>query len=1036
MMRPCNSCLAALRFAVVVQLILLMGLSSPTRASITHADNTPLVLGVLASRPATAVEARWQPLATHLQSVLGDRAVRVVALSYEQLNDQVSRQGVDLVLTSPSHYIELRWRNPLSGVLLTLVPQADGLALSSFGGTIVVRTDRDDIRTLADIAGRRVVAVNESSLGGYQAQAATLVEQGSPPLAGTHFTGLPHDKVIEAVLAGDYDVGFVRSGLIESLIADGGLDPASLRVINRQALPGYPHAVSTRLYPEWPLFATPHVSPDLVRRVAAALLQLEPESATTRAIGIHGFSIPADYLAVEDLMRRLRLPPFDAVPEVTWRDLWSRHSRWLIAIAGSILLLMAASTRMLIMSRRTQRANRRFDRLFKAVPIPIVLIKDGVFTDCNTAAARAFGLESRQDIIGKSLVELSPAVQADGQNSAVKAGQILDKALDGKQTSFDWIHLHADGSQRTIEVSLLPLDTSGRRHILGVWHDITERERAHQLIANQLALFSDGPVIVFEWAPPTGDWPILSVSGNITAKLGYTPKEMTDPGFKFAAMMHPDDVERIKRDTQAAITCGKPTWERSYRLRHKSGEYAWYCDFTQAVLDDEGRLLALRGYLIDQTATKQLELQLAQERKSLLNILWGTGVGTWEWNVQTGETRFNERWAQITGFTLEELVPSSIDTWLTHLHPDDRAISEAALQRHFSGHEDHYECEVRMRHRSGHWVWVLDRGKVVNWTDDGRPLWMAGTRHEITARKRTQEQHRTLVHALSDAGTMLMVVDGNQTVRYMNRTMKVRFGNQVGRSSVGLIGDAHPACDRDQLARVIEEKTKVHYRTTTHDDHILDVIAVPYTDTDGSPCRLEVIRDVTLEHRQQKTLEHIAYHDPLTGLANRPLFFDRLQQAILDARRRNLILALAYIDLDGFKEVNDRHGHHCGDALLTAIAQRMRGSLRDSDTVARLGGDEFAIVLRDLPTAEAAQASLQRLLEDIAKPTTILGHEVQVSASIGVSFFTSGADFDPEVLLHQADQAMYAAKSSGKNHIRVFRERAPIKPGSCDGMPT
>lgn len=1020
----------AYRCAIVALLMLLSGLPVPALASATHGYDRPLVLGVLAHRSAAEVESRWQPLATHLQNLLGSTPVRLEALSYEQLNEQVSRQSVDLVLTNPSHYIELRRRNPLSGALLTLVPEADGLALSSFGGTIVVRADRDDIHTLADIAGRRVVAVSENSLGGYQAQAAALAEQGIPQPASLRFVGMPHDQVIEFVLAGDYEVGFVRSGLIESLIAEGRLEPSSLRVINSQALPGFPHAVSTRLYPEWPLFATPHVSPELVRRVAAALLQLEPDSATSRAIGIHGFSIPADYQAVEELLRRLRLPPFDAAPEVTWSDLWSQQSQWLIAIATSMLLLIAASVRIFVTGRRAQRANRRFDRLFRTVPMPIVMIKDGVFTDCNTAAAQSLGFTDRRDVIGKSPDEVSPQRQADGEESAIKCRRILTGVLAGEPASFDWNHLHTDGSERTVAVSLQPLDTSSKRHILGVWHDITERHRALQLVASELALFSGGPVIVFEWAPPKSDWPILSVSNNVTVELGYTPEEMSEPVFKFAELIHPDDVERIRLDSQAAITSGKTVWEQSYRLRRKSGEYAWYYDFTQAVRDDDGKLLALRGYLIDQTATKQLELQLAQERKSLLNILWGTGVGTWEWNVQSGETRFNERWAQIIGYRLEELAPVSIETWLAHLHPEDRARSEAALQLHFSGLADHYECEVRMRHRSGQWVWVLDRGKVVEWTDDKRPLWMAGTHLEITARKRTQEQHRTLVHALSDAGTMLMVVDGDQTVRYMNRTMKERFGNQVGRSSIGLIGDADPSCRHDDLAQVIEGQSKVHYRTMSHDERIFDVIAVPYTDTDGTPCRLEVIRDITREHKQQKALEHIAYHDPLTGLANRPLLSDRMKQAMLDARRRNLVTAIAYIDLDGFKEVNDCHGHQCGDALLAAIAQRMRSSLRESDTVARLGGDEFAIVLRDLPTTEAAQPLIQRLLEDVAKPATILGLELQVSASIGVSFFTPDAEFDPEALLRQADQAMYDAKSSGKNRISVFQGRAPANPDS------
>ncbi|MBA4211684.1 MAG: hypothetical protein C0449_01250 [Polaromonas sp.] len=130
---------------------------------------------------------------------------------------------------------------------------------------------------------------------------------------------------------------------------------------------------------------------------------------------------------------------------------------------------------------------------------------------------------------------------------------------------------------------------------------------------------------------------------------------------------------------------------------------------------------------------------LAQERERLDNILRGTDAGTWEWNVQTGELRINERWATMIGFSMEALTPASVDFWLQRLHPDDQELTNGMLQGHFSGAFDRYECEVRARHQAGHWVWVLDRGEVRSWTAEGQPEWMYGTHQDISASKQAQE---------------------------------------------------------------------------------------------------------------------------------------------------------------------------------------------------------------------------------------------------------------------------------------------------------
>ena len=280
---------------------------------------------------------------------------------------------------------------------------------------------------------------------------------------------------------------------------------------------------------------------------------------------------------------------------------------------------------------------------------------------------------------------------------------------------------------------------------IGTVQDISKRKSAERILERERELFTQGPVLTITWSPAE-NWPILYVSPNVADIFGYTPKEMTAPGFHYAALIHPDDLERVRAEAQQLLTDKtKHSLEQHYRLRTKTGQYKWAYDSTIVERDIDGHARAIRGYILDQTELKEAELLLQQERQRLAYILEGTHVGTWEWNVQTGETQFNERWAEIIGYTLEELAPVSIDTWVKYSHPDDFELSKKLLQDHFSGKLNYYECEARMKHKNGDWIWVLDRGQVAKWSDDGKPLLMFGTHQDITSRK-TAEQQMQISH--------------------------------------------------------------------------------------------------------------------------------------------------------------------------------------------------------------------------------------------------------------------------------------------------
>lgn len=181
------------------------------------------------------------------------------------------------------------------------------------------------------------------------------------------------------------------------------------------------------------------------------------------------------------------------------------------------------------------------------------------------------------------------------------------------------------------------------------------------------------------------------------------------------------------------------------------------------------------------------------DAQRLAVIAEGSGIGTWEWNIQTGETHFNDRWAEMIGFTIAELAPISIDTWYAIVHPDDRAISEALLERHFDGLDDYYDARVRVRRRDGNWLWVRDVGRVLTWTDDGRPEWMYGTHTDVhaetVARMNAERRERNYASFFEASPSPIWVVSGDGRILSQNSRA----------ASIGVGGNALPPATLAEL---------------------------------------------------------------------------------------------------------------------------------------------------------------------------------------------------------------------------------------------
>lgn len=204
--------------------------------------------------------------------------------------------------------------------------------------------------------------------------------------------------------------------------------------------------------------------------------------------------------------------------------------------------------------------------------------------------------------------------------------------------------------------------------------------------------------------------------------------------------------------------------------------------------------------------------------------------------------------------------------------------------------------------------------------------------------------------------------------------------------------------------------------------YTVDEIITPLFDEHGALTHFIAIQhDISQRQRESERHHHLAYHDVLTGLPNRANFLAVQAQAILQAKQAQHMLATLFLDLDKFKPVNDTLGHHIGDQLLAAVAERLRAAIREADNVARFGGDEFAILLTDLPDTAVATRLARKLLDILSQPFVLRGQTVTISASIGIAIYPADGD-DSETLLMHADKAMYQAKSRGDNNCLLYSE--------------
>ncbi|RFS13630.1 PAS domain-containing sensor histidine kinase [Emticicia sp. C21] len=289
----------------------------------------------------------------------------------------------------------------------------------------------------------------------------------------------------------------------------------------------------------------------------------------------------------------------------------------------------------------------------------------------------------------------------------------------------------------------------------GTFQDIT----AQKNLLDTLHLNEEKFQKAFEFAPigmalvsPEGQW--IKVNKQICKITGYIEEELMS--LTFQDLTHPEDLDKDLALVGQMLNKEIDNYEMEKRYFHKKGHVVWVHLTVSLVRNNEGLPLYFISQINDITEQKKASEELQRERQRLFQTIEGTNIGTWEWHIKENFIVYNERWAGIIGYTLEELSPISKNTWNDLVHPDDVEISEIALEKCMSHETDFYECEYRMRHKTGDWIWVHDKGKVIDWSFDNKPILMLGTHADVTERKNSEQELKNTLDLVSEQNKRLI----------------------------------------------------------------------------------------------------------------------------------------------------------------------------------------------------------------------------------------------------------------------------------------
>ncbi len=430
---------------------------------------------------------------------------------------------------------------------------------------------------------------------------------------------------------------------------------------------------------------------------------------------------------------------------------------------------------------------------------------------------------------------------------------------------------------------------------------------------------------------------------------------------------------------------------------------------------------------------------LNQQLTELLELAFiATQDGLWDWDIKNGTVYFSPLWKSLLGYKDTEL-SNNLSEWKSRVHPEDLADVIKALDEHLSGENPEYKITYRLRHKNTNWVWTLDRGKVL-YANNGEAIRMVGTLTDMTKEKELQLRYLHQAQIIEQTVDSVISTDLKGTILNWNsgsqRLLGYRAEEIIGKNIEILYPKNNLNFFDAKVSELLEFGEFRQDVTLLRQDKSELSASLSLTllkDESGKPVSIVCYsQDITKrkvaesELKEQKNiLQYQANHDSLTALPNRLLFHDRLSQAIKKATRNEKQLAVFFIDLDRFKQINDSLGHDTGDKILKIVSTKLHNIMRRGDTLARLGGDEFTVLMEDLNNFDDTITLAKKILKSLIEPMEVDGRTLYISSSIGISLFPQD-NTEANNLLKYADAAMYKAKDEGRDNYQFYSSEMTI----------
>ena len=567
-----------------------------------QSSTSTVKIGVLAFRDIDTTRQQWLGLAEYLTTRIPDHQFEITPLHLDELTRATASEKFDFILTQPEHYVLLRSHHRLAAVA-TLVPGP----VSKFGGVIFTLANRNNINGLSDLRGKTVAAAHINSLGGFRTQQWILKKSGidfPDEAKQIIYTGQPQDKVIDAVLAGKADVGFVRTGLIESLINEGKLDPRAIKIINPLKEKGFPLLLSTELYPEWPFSAT-HNAPDaLIKAVTLALLEIPPDHPAAITGQFQSFMPPADYSALETMMLELRAHP-DRLEYFDLRDIIEKYSREAIfALSALLILMLTALVHLMRSKQQVSAALRERASLLNSLGEGVYGVDNtGRCTFINPKALEMLGW-SKQEIVGTGQHQLFHTQAPDGSIHRHKDCPISRTLSDEQKREGDAWFCTKGGTHFPVHYSVTRIKGRGKNAgAVVTFRDISDSRKADELVRIAAIAFETQEAMVVTDAKTN----ILQVNRAFTDVTGFSAEEAVGrtPAILKSGYHEPDFYKEMWSSIKL-----HGSWRGEIWNRRKNGEIYPEWLTISAVRNPQGETTHYVSTFIDITQRKEAEEQI------------------------------------------------------------------------------------------------------------------------------------------------------------------------------------------------------------------------------------------------------------------------------------------------------------------------------------------------------------------------------------------------------------------------------------------